>query len=123
MRDELDVALTVARALERLGIPYFVGGSLASSLQGEPRSTNDVDFVVDLPEARVDAFAEALGPAFEVDVDALKDAARRRGSWNIFHLPLVVKIDSSSWGRPTSTAPRWHGGDASRLQTTERRSS
>jgi hypothetical protein len=51
MKDELDVALALARALEQLGISYFVGGSLASSLQGEPRSTNDVDFVVDLPEA------------------------------------------------------------------------
>lgn len=93
MTDELDVALAVAGALERVGSAYFVGGSVASSLHGEPRSTNDVDFIVDLPLAQVDAFIAGLGSDFEADADALKDAARRRSSWNIFHLPLVVKID------------------------------
>jgi hypothetical protein len=38
----LDVALRVAAVLESLGCEYFVGGSLASSLQGEPRATNDI---------------------------------------------------------------------------------
>ncbi|MGK3967780.1 hypothetical protein WMF38_26855 [Sorangium sp. So ce118] len=42
----LDVALRVAAALESLGCEYFIGGSLASSLQGEPRATNDIDLVV-----------------------------------------------------------------------------
>jgi hypothetical protein len=36
--DVVDVALAVARALERAGVAYFLGGSLASSLQGEPRA-------------------------------------------------------------------------------------
>ena len=44
--DVLSVAAAVARALEQAGIEYFLGGSLASSHQGEPRATNDVDFVV-----------------------------------------------------------------------------
>jgi hypothetical protein len=37
--DDVDIALRVARALEAVNVDYFVGGSLASSLQGEPRST------------------------------------------------------------------------------------
>ena len=41
------MALAVARALERCDIGYFLGGSLASSYQGEPRATNDIDFVMD----------------------------------------------------------------------------
>ena len=41
--DVVDVTLLFTAALERCGIEYFLGGSLASSLQGEPRSTNDVD--------------------------------------------------------------------------------
>jgi hypothetical protein len=93
VNDELDVALTVARALETVGAPYFLGGSLASSLQGEPRSTNDIDFVADLLPEHVDPLADALGPDFEIDRDALKRAARERSSWNIFHLPLVLKVD------------------------------
>ena len=39
----IDVALKVARALTAVAAEYFLGGSLASSLQGEPRATNDID--------------------------------------------------------------------------------
>lgn len=91
--DVLDVALLVADALERSGVDYFLGGSLASSFQGEPRATNDIDLVVDLSEANVERFVAALGSAFEVDEEALRRAARERGSWNVIHLPTVTKID------------------------------
>jgi hypothetical protein len=88
-----DVALLVARALERLKLRYLVGGSVASSLLGEPRATNDIDFVVELPEDRVEALARELGGDFSVDEEALRDAARSRRSWNVFYLPLVTKVD------------------------------
>jgi hypothetical protein len=88
-----DVALLAARALERLGLRYLVGGSVASSLYGEPRATNDIDFLVELPEDCVEALARELGNDFAVDVEALRGAARSRRSWNIFYLPLVTKVD------------------------------
>ncbi len=91
--DVLDVALLVAGALERTGVGYFLGGSLASSLQGEPRSTNDVDLVVDLGEEDVAPLVAALGPDFDVDEPALREAARSRTSWNVIYVPLVTKID------------------------------
>lgn len=91
--DALDVALAVARAVEAVGGAYFVGGSLASSLQGEPRATNDVDVVVDLPLGRIGAFVAALGGDFEVDVDMLRDALLHGGSCNIFFLPSLMKVD------------------------------
>ena len=88
-----DVALRVARALESLKIRYLVGGSVASSLLGEPRATNDIDLLVELTEAQVPLLAAALGPDFSVDQEALLDAVRRKRSWNIFFLPLVTKVD------------------------------
>jgi hypothetical protein len=48
--DVLAIALDVANRLESARIPYVVGGSLASSVHGEPRSTMDVDVVADLSE-------------------------------------------------------------------------
>lgn len=48
MHDPLAVALGVAEILETRGLRYLVGGSLASSMSGEPRSTLDVDIVVAL---------------------------------------------------------------------------
>lgn len=50
--DAIAVALRVGEAIESVGGAYFVGGSLASSLQGEPRATNDIDLVIDVPADR-----------------------------------------------------------------------
>jgi hypothetical protein len=91
--DALDVALIVASALEAVGADYFVGGSVASSLQGEPRATNDVDFVVSLSPAGVPAFAATLGDDFEVDQSSLREALGTGTCANIFYLPFVTKID------------------------------
>lgn len=60
----LEVALLVAAAIESIGCEYFIGGSVASSLQGEPRATNDIDFVVAILPHQVRALAERLGPDF-----------------------------------------------------------
>jgi hypothetical protein len=91
--DVYDVAWNVAAALERAGVDYFLGGSLASSLQGEPRATNDIDFVVNLSLHQIPVLARELGTDFEVDERALAEAVRRRSCWNIYFLPLVYKVD------------------------------
>src|SRR5436190_21404767 len=36
----------LAVALESTGVPYMLTGSLASSLYGVPRATNDIDLVI-----------------------------------------------------------------------------
>lgn len=41
------VVSRVGAALDRLGVPWMVGGSLATSAYGEPRSNHDVDIVAD----------------------------------------------------------------------------
>jgi len=91
--DVVDIALRVTDALERCGIGYFLGGSLASSFQGEPRATNDVDLVVDLEESQVAGLAAALGADFDIDEVALRRASAERGSWNVIYLPSATKID------------------------------
>jgi len=62
-------------------------------MDGEPRATNDIDFVIDLPIGRIEAFVRELGPDFEVDVDMIRDAVLHGRSANAFYLPLVLKID------------------------------
>ena len=66
---------------------------MASSFQGQPRLTNDLDFVVRLREHDVEPLKKALGADFDVDEVALLDAINRRGSWNIFYRPSVTRID------------------------------
>lgn len=78
MNDIVDVAWKVA--LEHVGVAYYLGGSVASSLQATARSTNDIDFVVELAPSQVRDFARELGEQFSVDEEALEEAARLRTS-------------------------------------------
>ncbi len=91
--DPIAIALLVAAAIESAGGSYFVGGSVASSLQGDPRSTNDIDLVISLPLGRVRALVAALGPDFELDPDMLRAALLQASSANGFYLPVLTKID------------------------------
>ena len=50
--DPVAVAVIIGRTLQTLGVPYVIGRSFASSLHGEPRSTNDVDVVAGLDQER-----------------------------------------------------------------------
>jgi hypothetical protein len=93
VENAIDIAMKVAEALTSVGGEYFVGGSLASSLQGEPRATNVIDFVISLPVGRINALRDALGIDFEVDTDTLRDAVLHARSANAFYLPVVTKID------------------------------
>jgi hypothetical protein len=83
----------VAGALARLGIRYVIGGSFASSVHGEPRSTNDVDMVADLRESDVDALLDTIGAECYVSRDAVAEAVEIGGSFNIIHIPTAVKVD------------------------------
>jgi hypothetical protein len=91
--EPLRVTLAVAKALERMGIPYFVGGSLASSAHGVARATLDADIIAKLDPGQAGRFAKELGPEFYADVDAIADAATQRSSFNVIHIATAFKID------------------------------
>ena len=91
--EPLQVALQVAMALERCGVRYLVGGSLASSVSGEPRSTLDVDLVVALTQADVAPFLAILGDGFYVDEETLRSAVRACSSANLIHRETSTKVD------------------------------
>lgn len=78
---------------ENLGVRYAVGGSLASSLAGEPRSTIDVDIVVELEPRHVDALVEQLSPRFYIPVQRLVAAVRERRSVSLVDNETVMKVD------------------------------
>ena len=91
--EPLQVALSVASALDQCGLRYVVGGSLASSVSGEPRSTLDVDLVVAIGAADVEPLLAALGDDFHADAEAVRRAVRRRSSVNVFHRATSTKVD------------------------------
>lgn len=91
--DPVAVAGMIGRQLEKLGVPYVVGGCFASSLHGEPRSTNDVDIVADLDGPTVRLFVHSLGEDFYADASVATEAVRAAGSFNIVHIESAVKVD------------------------------
>ncbi|MCK6529894.1 hypothetical protein L6R50_20820 [Myxococcota bacterium] len=98
------VVAKLARAFDALGIRYLVGGSLASSVYGIPRATQDVDLVAAVQLSQVDAITSALGDEFYVDADMIRDAIKRRASFNVIHLDTMFKADvfiqkGDSWSR------------------------
>ena len=91
--DTIRVALIVAEVLEAGGVRYLVGGSLASAVSGEPRSTLDVDLVVELTEKDVDRMVSGLGDRFHADADSIRRAVRDRSSANVIHYATSTKVD------------------------------
>ena len=93
MDDVLDIALLVTDVLERLRVRHMVAGSLASSLHGIPRATQDIDVVADLSEDRIGPLVDALAETFYVDAGAAREAVRDRTRFNAIHTETVFKVD------------------------------
>jgi hypothetical protein len=79
VNDEADVLRTVVQVLERLAVPYMIGGSMALAVWAVPRMTHDVDLVVDLPEAQIPTFCAQFSPErYTIDPQAMGAAFRAR---------------------------------------------
>jgi len=89
----LDLVHQVAQILDDLDIPYALGGSMASSLFGEPRSTVDVDIAIRLATDRADAFLERAEAEFYVPVDAARAAVEAQTSFNLLDTKCGLKVD------------------------------
>lgn len=91
--DPIATALLVVRQLDALHIPHTIGGSIASSFAGEPRSTVDIDIVVALEERHIAPLVAALSGEFYINPDALRRAIRARSSTNLIHQATQLKVD------------------------------
>jgi hypothetical protein len=81
-------------ALDAAHVPYMVTGSFASSEHGVPRSTNDIDIVIDPSREALDTFLTLLPPdAYYVDADVARDALRRRTMFNVIDMASSWKAD------------------------------
>jgi len=91
--DAIEAARPLIAVLKQLGVPCYLGGSLASSIHGHPRSTIDADVVADLRPEHVDRLVALLSPTYHADVESIRRATLARESFNLIHPELLVKID------------------------------
>lgn len=100
---EHDLSLLFIRPLNRLGIRYVVSGSVASILYGEPRLTNDVDFVIFLRNTDIVRLQDVFpSPEFYVppsEVIASEMARPGKGQFDIIHTNTGFKADFYIAGR------------------------
>lgn len=81
-------------SLDTAGIPYMVTGSFASTVHGVPRSTHDIDLVIDPTPAQLDAWLSGMSPDdYYVDADVARDALRRRTMFNVIDMSSSWKAD------------------------------
>jgi hypothetical protein len=93
LAEPLQVTQRIALEFDRLDIPYFIGGSLASSLHGIPRATHDVDIIADIMEKHITPLVQSLVSEFYIDADMIREAIRHLSSFNIIHLATMFKVD------------------------------
>src|SRR3954469_22203320 len=95
IRDELGGLLrTIIAVLEAARIPHMVVGSFASTAHGEPRTTRDLDLVIDPSPDQLNELIDALDPErFYLDPDVARDALRRRSMFNIIEIATAWKLD------------------------------
>lgn len=91
--EAFQVLLEVTRVLDELEVPYVVGGSLASSLHGIPRSTQDADLVAALRTDHIQSFIGRVEGVFYLSPERVEAAVRQRTSFNLIHLKTMIKVD------------------------------
>jgi len=79
--------------LDELKIRYAIGGSIASSIYGTPRFTQDADITVQSFSSVAEQLYEKLKSDFYISKEAMYQTLKSSGSFNIIHLETVFKID------------------------------
>jgi hypothetical protein len=91
--NQLRVAKLLLDYFDELGVVAVLGVSMASSLIGEPRATNDIDLAATLNHDTAKRLIEKLGEAFYTDASAISEAVTHRSSFNVIHLATATKVD------------------------------
>jgi hypothetical protein len=91
--EPVEVTLKVTGVFEKLGVPYLIGGSLASTLYGMVRTTQDSDIVAEMRLEHLKPFVSALQDEFYVDDEMIADSIQQYASFNIIHRETLFKVD------------------------------
>jgi hypothetical protein len=92
MDDALRAALDAASILDEMGVRWFLGGSLASSVHGIPRATFGADIMADLRPLHVKPFLKRRGDAWYADEGAITQALQAPSSFNLIHFATAMKV-------------------------------
>lgn len=92
-RADVTTIIPFAKTFNKLGLEYYIGGSLASSTHGHARSTADIDIVANVHIKHVADLVNLLESEFYIDSNMIRNAITEQRSFNIMHLQTMYKID------------------------------
>ena len=91
---EQELLLDCVRRLNRSGVAYMLTGSMASNAWGIPRTTHDLDFVLQLPPSQIPSLVAAFDSAeYFLDEAAMRSAYQPPYQFNLIHVPSALKAD------------------------------
>jgi hypothetical protein len=94
IEDPISLAIRVSTRLDSIQVSYYIGGSLASSLWGEPRYSKDLDLVIEISSEQTGVLLAAFSQEFYVSESAVEEAlSDRSSSFNIISLDSAEKAD------------------------------
>lgn len=89
-----ELLTAVVQALDSARLEYMLTGSLASSLQGEPRATHDIDVVVAMRKEAAADFAELFPPPrFHLEAEDILEAIAEHSMFNLIDTQTGDKVD------------------------------
>ena len=101
--EPIEVTIEVTRVLEKLNIPYLIGDSLASTLYGMIRTTQDSDIVAEMRVEHLQPFVSALQDEFHIlDPESAASAIKIEAAFITVTIPpetvYVLKPDEDLVG-------------------------
>jgi hypothetical protein len=104
MVGEADFEQTIARIvgiLNELGLKFHLTGGVVAAYYGDPRSTQDVDIVIDLEQnwPETTALLERLSSRYVLNKEVARDAIERHGLFQAIDQQSMIKIDFHVGGR------------------------
>ena len=91
--NERDLLVDCLRRLNRAGVIYYLTGSMASNYWGIPRTTHDLDFVVQLPTAAVPRIVQEFSGDFYIEEAAVRAAYQPPYQFNAIDTRSALKVD------------------------------
>ena len=90
---EQELLLDCLRRLNAAAISYYLTGSMASNYWGIPRTTHDLDFVIQLPPSNIDKIVAAFSPDYFLDQEAVRAAYQPPHQFNVIDTRSALKVD------------------------------
>ena len=91
---EQELLIRTVQVMNDHNIEYMLTGSYVSSLQGQPRSTHDIDIVADILATHVHHLIKAFPhPQYYLDEASVKDAIKQKDMFNVIETDSGNKID------------------------------